>query len=213
MKQPRFGPRAGSLLVEALIALVVLVTAVLAFSRTATAGMQQQRGVLQRATAVAAAEELLEALRDVPVGEVFARYNATEVDDPALGTSPGPAFDVPGLRAPEDAEDGLPGRVLFPVQPAAGGELELREDLEAVRFGLPYDLDGDGAVESADVASTYRLLPVAVRVRWRAQRGVQEIELRTWLGGPLAPDPTGSEAEPVTAPSDPEVPSSDQEAP
>ncbi len=182
MKPSFTGPRAGSLLVEALIALVVLVTAVLAFSRTAMASMQQQRSIAERALATTSAQEVLENLMDLPVEEVFARYNANLGDNPVSGIAPGPGFSAGHLQAAEDDPDGLPGQILFPVGVTPAGELELREDLEALRFGLPFDLNGDGQITAASVAEDYRLLPVVVRVRWRSVSSVQEVELRTWLG-------------------------------
>ena len=166
-----------------MIALIVLVTAVLGFSRTATASIQQQRGIADRALATTSAQEVLEGLMDLPVEEVFARYNANLGDDPSVGLAPGPGFSAGRLKAAEDDPDGLPGQILFPVGVGPTGELELREDLQALRFGLPFDLNGDGQVTPGSVAEDYRLLPVVVRVRWRSASSVQEIELRTWLGG------------------------------
>lgn len=182
MRTLRHGPRAGSLLVEAMIALVVLVTAVLGFSRSATAGMQHQRSITERGLAMGAAQEILEQLRDLPLEQVFARYNADSLDDPEFGLSPGPHFQIERLQAPASDEDGLPGQVLFPVSMGAGGAIELREDLVSPRFGLPRDLNGDAMIGSEDVSGSYRLLPVAVRVHWRSAGSVQEVELRTWLG-------------------------------
>ncbi len=177
----------GSIQIEAMIALSVLVIAVLGFSRTATAGMQQQRAAAERGLAMAAARQVIEDMGGLPLEELWARYNADTADDPPSGVSPGPNFDIERLQAALGDVDGMAGQIMFPEAATSTKVPGLREDIAVPRFGLPYDLDGDGDIGPEDVSETLRLLPVAVEVRWRSAKSVQRIELRTWLGSSVTP--------------------------
>jgi hypothetical protein len=155
---------------------------VLMFSQTVVGGIGSHRSVRERSVALGALESTIERLRSEPFGTLFARYNRTANDDPGgAGTGPGPHFEVLGLDPAADDEDGMAGEILFPVSDVPGDAGVLREDLPNARFGLPYDLDYDGDIASDSVASSYRLLPVLVRVRWRGEKGAQQVEVATWL--------------------------------
>lgn len=133
---------------------------------------------VRRETAVAreALREQVERLKGAPFEDVFALYNADAADDSAgLGPAPGPAFTVAGLRpAPGDA-DGIVGAVEIPSFVPAGGVAQLREDVLDPSFGLPRDLDADGALDALDHALDYALLPARVRVRWAGVSGPREL--------------------------------------
>jgi hypothetical protein len=79
------------------------------------------------------------------------------------------------------------GTVTVLVQvPAAdrSGTTVLREDVDAPRYGLPADLDGDGVIDGDPRDDDYQSLPVVVRLRWqRAGEHAQEVVLATWLRG------------------------------
>jgi hypothetical protein len=70
------------------------------------------------------------------------------------------------------------------TEPAGGGAKVLREDDDLPAYGLPFDLNGDGAVDSTDRASDYRALPVVVTFRWSASGELgHSLRLTTWLRG------------------------------
>jgi hypothetical protein len=50
-------------------------------------------------------------------------------------------------------------------------------------LGMPRDLNGDGAVDTADHSLDYVILPVRVRVTWQGVGGARTVETSTVLGG------------------------------
>src|SRR5205085_10628004 len=48
-----------------------------------------------------------------------------------------------------------------------GGTPGLHEDAVAPRYGLPYDLNGDGTIDGNARDADYVALPVVVRLRWK----------------------------------------------
>ena len=175
--------RAGHTLLEATIALGVMLLAVLAYSRSVTGGVRDQAGLTERTTALNAAREMLETLRGTDFAQVYALYNGNDADDPGgAGTAFGDGFAIDGLLPQAGDADGLPGRILFPEGPVGN---DLREDLVLPQFGLPYDLNASGDIQAAPVNADYQLLPVRVRVEWTGSNGDQELEVRTWLAASI----------------------------
>lgn len=172
---------AGFGLVEVMIALSVLTIALMAFGHAII--MSIRAGQMQREQGVArdAARQIIERMQAETFSEVFARYNATAVDDPVDGNLFAGGFDVPGLQPQAGDADGLAGQILFPTADLAGGALALREDVNDQRFGTPRDLNADGVVDALDHSGDYRLLPVVVRIEWRGQAGNSSQEFRTFL--------------------------------
>ncbi len=160
---------AGTFLMIALLGAVGSLTAVGKLSDTSR----------ETAFAVQAARAQMERLQAESFADVFERYNDEPADDPdGPGTAPGQNFDVVGLDAQDGDADGMAGRVILPLSPGT----TLREDLVDASFGLPRDLNGDGAVDALDHASDHVLLPVRVRVEWRGQTGDSFVEFATLLG-------------------------------
>ncbi|MEO0653093.1 MAG: hypothetical protein AAFZ65_20625, partial [Planctomycetota bacterium] len=115
------------------------------------------------------------AARAAGVDDVYALYNSDDGDDPGgAGSAPGEDFGVDGLDPV--AGQNFEGKVRFPEN---GGNL--RENLNLPEFGLPYDLNADGAVDASDVSADYRLLPVVVEIEWTGASGDQTLEVSTWL--------------------------------
>lgn len=162
-------------LLELMIALTVFAlgmgSAVFAMIRTTALSESAH----ERELAMQAVEGVMESLQAANFREVFARYNATAADDPADGVSPGRNFDAVGLEAVEGDADGLPGEIVFP-----GNGFVLREDFDDARLGMPRDLNADGDVDNDD-HTTYRVLPVLVRVRWHGASGDQVLQAVTVL--------------------------------
>ena len=138
--------------------------------------VNHQSSVARRATS-----DVLEDMNSVPFTEIFARYNATAVDDLAAGTHLLGAFPVEGLDPVNGDADGLVGEIVFPTVAVVGGRLELREDAAQGGLGMPKDLNIDGLIDGLDHAVDYKLLPVLVRVRWRGVKGPALIEFKTTL--------------------------------
>lgn len=159
-----------------LIAFAVLVVAVGGVSLSFVGALDVQRSSQERQRALDAAESVLESMKAAPYAEVFARYNADPLDDP-IANAPGASFAVLGLAPAVGDPDGQPGEIEFPTN-AAG---ELVETVNDAFLGMPRDLDGSGAPDAGDKSGVYRLLPVAIRVRWQGVSGVREVSLVTNL--------------------------------
>lgn len=163
--------RAGISLVEVLIALTFLVLAAGGFIASLLGGMRISDVSRETAVAQHAARSALEEIQLTDFSDIFASYNDSEADDPdGPGTAPGAGFAVAGLDLQVGDADALAGRVVFPGAPGVPPTV-LRENLDDPSFSMPRDLSGDGAVDGANHAQDYTLLPVRVVVEWRSARG------------------------------------------
>ncbi len=174
--------RTGMTLVEIAIGVVVLVTAVLGFAQALISLQRSQQYTREAGRATQAARQVLEGLQAQAFAEAFRVYNGDPNDDPGgPGTAPGKNFAVPGLRARSDDPDGMPGEVIIPTPAGLPGVL--RENTVDTILGMPRDLNGDGLISTtADYSTTYKVLPVRVRVQWEGAGGKGVVELRTLLG-------------------------------
>lgn len=173
--------RRGFSLVEACLAATVMTIAVGGLSAAIVSAFALQRSNHETATAQAAARRMMERLRGVPFVEAFSTYNANTADDPSgANTAPGANFTVDGLAVPANDADGMVGSIEFPTT-TTGGTGQLREDATDAALGMPRDLNGDGAVDSANHANDYRILPVRVRVRWTGVNGVRTLTVESIL--------------------------------
>jgi hypothetical protein len=171
--------RRGMTVVELSLTLIVLMVAIGGTLRSISSFVVLSDGCWERSLAFAAAQRTLEQMQSETFSQVFARYNATPLDDP--GAAPGEHFDVPGLDPTDADADGRVGRILFPVDP--GAPAALFEDRFEPDFGLPRDLDADGDIDALDHAADYDLLPVRVQVQWRGRSGNRTVEVETVLRG------------------------------
>jgi len=177
----RSSPRGGFGLVEVMISMTVLTVALLAFSQAILSALAASQAQQEQGVARDAARQMIERMQAEGFAEVFARYNATVADDPALGNLFTASFAVQGLQAQRADADGMVGEILFPTSGGAGGALLLREDLDDDQFGTPRDLNADGVVDALDHSGDYMLLPVVVRLSWRGRVGNSSLEFRTFL--------------------------------
>jgi prepilin-type N-terminal cleavage/methylation domain-containing protein len=181
------GRTGGFTLVEVMIA-VALVTAVFAGVLGALImGLKEADFSRDLSLGIDAARRKAEELASGPFRLVFFRYNETASDDPTdpLYPARGPGVLVEGLAPRPGDPDGFVGRVILPSQTSnatrlietldTGGDAVKRAAL--ARLGMPRDLDGDGAVGAANVAKTYILLPVTIRLEWRGVYGDGEYSL------------------------------------
>ena len=107
--------RRGLTTLEVLVVSVVLAVALNSLAVAITNTMKLGPVNRENAIAMDAARNVVESIRNTEFDEVFARYNADALDDPALGLSPGSAFSVDGLEVMAGDADGLAGRIEFPV--------------------------------------------------------------------------------------------------
>ena len=182
-RRPGDAPRSrrGFSMVELSIATVILLVALLGFSKSILSSSITSEVAHESALATESARQVLENLRGLPFDEVYARFNTDPADDPGgANTAPGAGFAVAGLDPAEGDADGFVGEVVFPTTMTMAG-LELREDVQLPALGMPRDLTGDGAVDALCHCDDYELLPVLVRVTWRGKAGPARAEFRTYL--------------------------------
>ena len=135
---------------------------------------------VNRETAIAhqAARAMVERMQDTQFADVFATFNDAPGDDPGgMNTAPGSLFAVRGLNLQRGDGDGFAGDVFFPTVTDGAGNPALSEDRAEPRWGMPRDLNGDGAVTAGVMPDRYMILPVRVRVRWTGTGGDRQIEL------------------------------------
>jgi prepilin-type N-terminal cleavage/methylation domain-containing protein len=167
--------RAGFSLIELSVAVVVMTVAVCGLSGSMVSSVALDRVNHETALAEAAVRGTMERITGTPFAETFAQFNADPADDSGgAGTAPGATFAVKGLHGNGGA---LPGTITFPI----GGPSELREDTVDAALGMPRDLNGDGAVDTADHSGNYRLLPVRVSVTWRGVSGLRTLTVESLL--------------------------------
>jgi prepilin-type N-terminal cleavage/methylation domain-containing protein len=172
--------QSGLTLLELVVTMVVLTIGLAGYARTVAMAMMSVRSSHEATLASEAARQIVETLRAQTFKDAFRLYNSSAADDPGPGPAPGNNFAVLGLEPRKGDLDGLPGEILFPTQSVAG-VLQLREDLDNAKLGMPRDLNGDLLIDAADHAGNYEELPVLVRVRWRGVGGPGSVEFQTTL--------------------------------
>jgi hypothetical protein len=177
---PRRTNESGWSLLDTVIALALLATAILGIATVITSSLTLVAVNRETALAIEAGRKVVEQMSNaVSFPDVFAAYNTTPLDDPAGVICPGSEFTVTGLSTIHGQAGLATGRISFPSNPAVPGEL--REDIVDPDLGMPRDLNGDGAVDQNDHAADYSLLPVEVQVRWHGVAGFKVATFRTFL--------------------------------
>lgn len=174
-------PDAGLSLVELMIALVVIAIAMIALISLIVSSSQVQQETREKTLAYNAARLKLEEMRSATFSEIFVRYNPSDDtivnitgqpnDSGPRGAAnprePGEWFSIEGLT-PISGDTGA-GRIDFPLTGANLSEditpVSTDPDLET-QLGLPKDLNRNGTTNETNVSTTYKILPVRVRVRW-----------------------------------------------
>ncbi len=185
---------AGFTLVETLVGGAVLSLALLGHAASVATTHVMNGSIEERGIALQAVGRLLERLRaDPDWSGLYARLRPLSTEsaadaglsrldvDLSLATHPVASY-YPDLEMPASL-----GTVTVLVQvpsKTVDSVSALREDLVAPRYGLPYDLSGDGGIDGLPRDDDYRMLPVVVRLRWRhPPKAAQEVVVSTWLRG------------------------------
>lgn len=180
------GPQDGFTYVECLITVAILAIALLAHASGALAGFSFANCEEGRSVALATQREFIERLRadedwEGLYARLWARVDPTTVPADRLYE---PQEYYSDFVTPSELGT-VRVRVEVPYASTGPGEpLVLREDVLQPAFGLPYDLDGDGAIDAAERNTDYRALPIVLRFTWQPAGEVgQAMRTLTWLTG------------------------------
>lgn len=177
---PQERSRAGTGLLEPLVAVTLVLLAVLGFSQLMVGAVRTADQAEEATVAREAARAMLDQMRAAQFSTAFAEFNASAEDDPSgFETGFGSGFDVDGLVPVDGDADGMVGEILFPT--VDGAPQRLREDVKDAALAMPRDLNGDDVVDDADHSGDYEILPVVIRVRWRGVAGDSVVEFHTIL--------------------------------
>lgn len=176
-------------LVEVVIAVAFVAIAILALASTTLAGHRFARTEEARGVALQTTRAFLERMRsDSDWSGLYARLWARVDPDLVAAGATYPLTDlyadleVPGVLGNVRVRVDLPASL--PVDAAPGSPLTLREDAVLPEFGLPYDLNGDGAIDSAPHVSDYRALPMIITLHWAPAGEIpQTMRTAVWLRG------------------------------
>ena len=161
--------RGGFTLVEIGLAMTVLMIALMAMSASTLRMNSLRRQNRERAIAqnmIRAISEQVHATAD-RLRRTSNDWSGDFVSALADGGSMGNTFSV-GELTPR-TEQPTVGTIELVVDETA------TDDELGFELGMPRDLDGDGAIDNADVSATARLFPVVVRTRWTGVSGDVEI--------------------------------------
>lgn len=189
--------QAGFSLLEALFSASVLAVGLLTVAAATLGEHRHQRQETARGRALTAMEQFVESLHadeDWPglydrlaFRERMAKTEA--LADARLHDGRRtylPSSYVPDVRRPDGLES-FTVLIDVPSAPSAegeDGEPVLREDVTNELFGLPTDLNGDGAIDATARDGDYAMLPVGVWFRWQCTgEGPQQLRLLVWLRG------------------------------
>lgn len=185
---------AGFSMVDVLIGSLILMVAVMVHSTTVLSVQRMNSARAERGIATETLARFVERMRaDLDWAGLYARLrplSAESAGDTSLSrlgadlklttravTSYYGDFTVPMSL----------GQVTILVQVPSidvGGIAALRENVSAPRYGLPYDLNGDGTINGDSRNLDYLALPIVVHLRWqRPSARAQEVVLATWLRG------------------------------
>ena len=185
---------AGFSMVDVLIGSLILMAAVMVHSATVLSVQRMSASAAERGIAVETLARFVERMRaDLDWSGLYARLRPLSMESTGDTTLSRLGVDLNLTTRPVTSYYGdftVPtslGQVTVLVQVPSidvGGVVALRENVSAPRYGLPYDLNGDGAITGDSRNADYLALPIVVHLRWqRAGRRAQEVVLATWLRG------------------------------
>lgn len=190
---PRRQPAEGGFtLIEVLIGSVVIAIALMGHMASAFSEYKLARGEQARSEVLHVARQFIERMRsDDDWPGLYDRLRALQLlSDTASAAGEHlndgrrawpPHQYYPDFVLPEWM-DSLVLVVDVPFDPAK--VTDFREDLNQPRYGLPADLDGNGAIDAASRLGDYRALPVVLTFRWRPNgEAAHQMRFSTWLRG------------------------------
>ena len=169
-------------MIEVLISISLIVVGVAALSGSIVSGSKLSTTRKESGIAHEAIRQALEQIQGEAFSDVFVRYNTDAGDDPGgAGSAPGPNFAVRGLNPQPGDADGFVGRITFP-EITQGGVSMLREDVVDANWGMPRDLNADGAApDASDHSGDYVLLPIRITLDWRGSAGDRTVVFETLM--------------------------------
>ncbi len=188
---------AGISLIEVLIAAAVVAVSLLAHAATTLNGHRLTTADEGRSVAIQATRQFLERMRsDADWAGLFARLRLLEAQARTAGGTNAdaallaptvyyadylPPLGITNVKVLVDVPDSVP---LLGGLPVVGGTPVLREDASLAPFGLPFDLNGDGVIDSAARDADYRALPIIVTFRYEVPGSAPvRFQVHTWLTG------------------------------
>ncbi|MCU0724386.1 MAG: prepilin-type N-terminal cleavage/methylation domain-containing protein [Planctomycetes bacterium] len=167
----------GLTLIEVAVSMAVFCVGGL--SVAATLGYTLRLNEVNRETAIATQEvrRVMEEIRALPLEDVIRTYNADPADDPdGYSTSPGSLFETASLPPPGGESGGARVDVVLPLS-----EGKLMENITGSILGSIGDLNGDGVIDGLDHTADAKILPLAVRIRWKGATGDRQLFVHTVL--------------------------------
>lgn len=183
---------AGFSLLEAMIGAAVLTVAMTAYVTGTLSHQSLAEDQTTRSQVLLLAEQFMERLR---TDEDFAGlYDRCRINEDLAAAGTGTIFEFtsgagafPPTTYYADFAVANPVGVLVEVPSAPHpdtGLVVLREDITNEDFGLPADLNGDGAIDSDPRDDDYAAIPVVVHFIWPVRsRQTRELRITTWLKG------------------------------
>lgn len=173
--------RAGFSLVDVCLSMALLVIGLGVLIGSTFSAMKLDQVNASTALASQALRGLCEEMQAMPIDEVLDSYVVhDDEDEPTRATK----LARLRMRDPQLADRAGKEPVARARFPLDGDGRTLREDLDLPEFGLPRDLDGDGAIDGADKRAAFRLLPVVLELDWEGPSGPQHLSLSTVLRRP-----------------------------
>ncbi len=184
----------GIALIETMSAMVVLAVGLLGYASTVLSSHKSSADAEERGVAVLTLARFVERLRaDNDFTGLYSRLRPKSSESSADTTLRSFARDVSLTAYAPTAYYGdftVPaslGTVTVLVQvpsTTVSGVAALRENSNAPRYGLPMDLNGDGAIDGNAHDSDCAVLPVVVRLRWQHKgRAADEVVVAATLRG------------------------------
>lgn len=173
--------RSGFSLVDVCLSMALLVIGLGVLIGSTFSAMKLDQVNASTALANQALRGLCEELQAMPIDEVLDSYVIAENEDERTRADKLARLTLrdPALATHDGREPVV--RARFPLDEDGR---TLREDLELPEFGLPRDLDGDGAIDGADKRASFRILPVVLELDWVGPSGTQHLQLSTVLRRP-----------------------------
>lgn len=179
-------------MIEVLVSTIFLSIALLGYAASAVRHQIASTDLAERGVALLTLERFVERMRaDTDWTGLYGRLRPLSVETAGdatlsnLGVDTSLAAQAPTAYYADFTTPSRLGTVRILVQvpsTTVAGVPALRENTSAPKYGLPADLNGDGAIDGNSRNADYVVLPVVVHLRWtHTGRDAQEVVVPTWL--------------------------------